>query len=201
MKYKIQTKYIIICNLFIFVCIAICIYYINNRIQLESKYPIQKLNISNNDNILSIGILGDSWAYNSHIYNMDIYISNLLKSNNIESKIVIKGKKGAKSKDIYLSLVKPNYNLDFSSILNSSLDYCIIFIGINDLHGQYGKKFYTYHTSLIIDILLKNNITPILIEIPYFNNESQYEKYSIIKKICYHILSFYTNLNFKLDFL
>jgi len=32
--------------------------------------------------------------------------------------------------------------------------YTIVFCDINDSHGQYGKRFYACHTSLIIQELL-----------------------------------------------
>ena len=54
-------------------------------------------------------------------------------------------------------------------LLESGADYCIVFAGINDAAANLGKKQYKYHMSLIIDLLLKNGVRPILIEIPNVN--------------------------------
>lgn len=172
--------------------LATGIFYIKKRILLEKKIYTPCVEIIK-DSITTIGIIGDSWAYNSQVYNMDYYIDSLMKTYNHECKVIVYGQKGAKSKDIYLSLINHNLNQI------NKLDYCIVFSGINDLHGQYGKDFYVHHTTMIIEQLLKYKITPIIIEIPSFNNVSQYSKYPKWKQTCYKILAFYTSGNWSLN--
>ncbi|MBE6282256.1 MAG: SGNH/GDSL hydrolase family protein [Bacteroides sp.] len=182
--------------LFIIIILLMGIYHIEKRISLATRNKTLYYQKIPKDTILSIGIIGDSWAYNSHTYNMELFIDSILTQNKIYSHIVTRGKKGAKSKDLYQFLTDSN---NHQHNINNQFDYCIIYIGINDLHGQYGATYYIHHTSLIINHLLKRNIKPILIEIPYFYNESQYDKYPFWKIFCYRMLSLYTNRNFDLD--
>lgn len=169
--------------------------FLNNRLSITPKAIIEtKRNVSE-DSIIRIGILGDSWAYNSVIFNFPYYIDSLLNNKQIKSYTsLIKGLPGAKSKDIYIWLKK--------NILDDPLKgykYCILFCGLNDLHGQYGNNYYSQHTMYIIDYLLKHKVKPIIFEIPFTYHLNQYKTYPLWKRYAYTILSLITSKNVDLD--
>lgn len=146
-----------------------------------------------NDSVLKIAIIGDSWASQASQYKLDEYMDSLLYVHNIKSKTYIKGEPGAKSKTIYLNMFSEDSIFSTKYIIQKQPQYCIIFGGINDLHGQYGDEYYMHHLLLIINTLLHYNIKPIIIEIPFFYNQEQYKLYSYTKQTGYKILSLLTS--------
>lgn len=164
---------------------------IENRISLSEYNDSIQYNVFN-DSILKIGIIGDSWAVNANRYLFGKYIDSLYNLENIKSNtFYIYGLNGSKSKDIYQNLID-------NQLINQhkmKFDYCIVFAGINDLHGQYGAEFYSYHIKQIINYLLNRHITPIIIEIPNFDILEQYKLYPLWKFTLYKLLSLYTSGN------
>ena len=121
------------------------------------------------DDTLRIAMIGDSWAaMRSH----DIDNALQTKLNNqtkLSVKMVSKGKGGEKSRGIYQLLFEENDKNGTKAIIASGLDYCIVSAGINDAAANLGSHQYCYYMRLILNLLLSNNICPILIEIPDVN--------------------------------
>lgn len=170
---------------------------IKDRTAVLSVIPTYTNYNNPNDSIIKIGIIGDSWAVNSHNHNFGNYIDSLFAASGITSQTsLLYGKNGIKTKDIYQNLI---YNNLVKETLNSNMDYCIVFGGINDLHGQYGPEYYSKHIESIMNYLLYHKITPIIIEIPDTYYLEQYKLYPLWKRISYKILSLYTCGNIHLN--
>lgn len=170
---------------------------IKDRTAVLSDIPTCINNNMPNDSILRIGIIGDSWAVNFHKLNFGNYMDSLFIASGITSEtFLLYGKNGIKTKDIYRNLI---YNNHVKEKLNSNMDYCIVFGGINDLHGQYGPEYYSKHIESMIIYLLNHKITPIIIEIPDTYYLEQYKLYPLWKRMSYRILSLYTNGSTNLD--
>ena len=148
---------------------------------------------NNNDSILNITFIGDSWAENANKYMMPQILDSILYSNKIVSKTKVEGEYGATSRDIYI-----NFHTH-EEILNPLPNIAIISCGVNDSHGQYGSEFYTHHTLLLLRTLLDLDITPILIELPKYEISEQYNYYSYCKRFAYKTLSFLTDCSWNIN--
>ena len=90
---------------------------------------------------------------------------------------------GATSKTIYAEFAT---DTPIQEVLKNGPDYCIISAGINDSNLKLGCDFYQHHIMLIVDFLLRNEIVPIIIEIPDYNIEKVYSESSLMQKILRH---------------
>lgn len=90
---------------------------------------------------------------------------------------------GTTSKTIYTEFAT---NTPIQEVLKNGPDYCIISAGINDSNLKLGCDFYQYHIRLIVDFLLRNEIVPVIIEIPDYNIEKVYSESSLMQKIRRH---------------
>ena len=141
-------------------------YYIRWNHLWQECSPIPAYQIEyHQDDTLRILIIGDSWA-ERHSFHQDNLLCSLLRKEVIcPVKVVSKGKGGEKSREIY-QLMFTNDGYGTKPFLESGVDYCIIFAGINDAAANRGTKQFCYHYKLILDLLLKNHIVPVVIEIP-----------------------------------
>lgn len=135
----------------------------------SETYDYFEIEKKDNDSILQIGIIGDSWV---SVFPLDSIVQSKLQDNEIHSKVMGASHPGATSKMIYENLFLPKSE-KFSSkfIIENTPKYCIIIAGINDSFRGVGKDFYADHMLKIINTLLHYDITPIIFEIPNFGIE------------------------------
>ncbi|SDE19462.1 hypothetical protein SAMN05216464_104295 [Mucilaginibacter pineti] len=155
-------------------------FYINQRYSFEKRHafiPEKKYK----NNILRIGIIGDSWATGISI---DTIISDEFLRHGQKTEIISFGQPEAKTKQIYDNLyATPGTPYSSSEILHHNLDYCIILAGTSDASGEMGAKFYAYYCSLIIDDLLKNKIEPVFVTMPSFGFKETTDSLGILKNV------------------
>lgn len=168
---------------------------VSQRLSKANPQTYYEIAEEKNDSILRIAIIGDSWASQASQNKLDEYMDSLLYGHSIKSKTYIKGEPGAKTKTIYLNMFSKDSLFGTKHIIKKHPQYCIVFGGINDLHGQYGDKYYMHHLLLIINTLIHYNIKPVIIEIPFFYNQEQYKLYSYKRQVEYKILSLLTSSN------
>lgn len=155
-------------------------YYFNKRYALEKRYASVPEKRHKN-NILRIGIIGDSWATG---ISLDTIISDEFLRRGIKTEVISFGEPEAKTKDIYDNLYAgPGTPYSSSEILHHNLDYCIILAGTSDAAGEMGAKFYAYYSSLIIGDLAKNNIEPVFVTMPDFGFKEVTDSLGILKKV------------------
>lgn len=159
-------------------------------VAFEAKYFHDKYSYSNQQEFfpsklkkeenLKIGIIGDSWVVRQDLNHL---IKNELAKKGKPAQIISSGNPGAKSKLIYENLFK-NENEDFSSkkIITSQPKYCIVIAGVNDAATRVGSKFYSHHILLIIKTLLHYKITPIIVNLPEFGINEDYEQKQMVAK-------------------
>ena len=130
------------------------------------------------DDTLRIAFIGDSWAFLHQEH--PCQISRIL-SDSIHQPVSIMsaGIPGATSKTIYAEFAT---DTPIQEVLKNGPDYCIISAGINDSNLKLGCDFYQQHIRLIVDFLLRNNIVPVIIEIPNYNIEKVYSESSLTQK-------------------
>ncbi len=143
---------------------SLAIYHINKYAYANKLHQTPRK--SGKDSILTIAIIGDSWA---SVKVMDTLIHNTLLTKNISSKTISSGEGGATTKQVYQNLFKDSLEGGSSRfVLEAKPEYCIILAGINDSALQYGGHFYSYHVRLIIKTLLEHKIKPVVISLPEF---------------------------------
>ena len=151
--------------LFIFICI-IGIGMLSISPFYSPANELKPYHISHkNDDTIRIAFIGDSWA-NFHKRHHCIIDSIIMERVGAVSTLRSVGIDGITSKDVYYSFF---YNDSIHDALCWGPDYCIISAGINDTDLKIGKSYYKRNMQLILDFLLKNEITPIIIEIPNYN--------------------------------
>ena len=132
----------------------------------RKPYPITK----NDDDTIRVAYIGDSWAFFHQPY--DKIISEVLsKKLNRPAKVISLGFCGRSSKEIYWRLFDDTI---MKSFISKGFDYCIVSAGINDSNKKMSTLYYIRSIEYIINFMLFNNTTPIIIEIPDYDIEKMY---------------------------
>lgn len=139
---------------------------------IPSHAPLTYSVSHHQDDTLRIAYIGDSWAFLHHRHHCGID-SLIFDSLHIPTKVVSAGASGAPSKII---LERMGADGGIRKALDEGPDYCIISAGINDANLKLGKDYYAQHLRLMIRFLLRNHITPVIIEIPDIDLRRQYEQ-------------------------
>ena len=136
---------------------------------------------TNPENGLQIGIIGDSWVVRQ---NLDSLLQKKLLDRGIQSEIYSSGNPGAKTKKIYENLFEDDTE-EFSSkkVIEKKPDYCIVIAGVNDAATHVGPGFYTHHMVMIIKTLLHYNIRPVIVSLPEFGVEEDFNNKNIISSL------------------
>lgn len=89
--------------------------------------------------------------------------------------VVVKtaGISGLTSKDIYYCIFR---NDSIRRVIEWGPDFCFVVAGINDTDRKMGKGYYKENMQLIIEFLLENHITPIILEIPSYDILFSYKR-------------------------
>ena len=120
---------------------------------------------SHDDDTLRIAYIGDSWAY-LHQEIPTIMDSLITAGTNMPVVIRNAGVGGLASKEIYYSIFK---NKLFRDLVEWGPDFCFVSAGINDTNRKLGRSNYKENMRLIIGLLLANDITPVIMEIPLYD--------------------------------
>lgn len=130
---------------------------------------------------LRIGIIGDSWLVREKL---DSLVERKLSEKGISAKVFSSGNPGATSKVIYENLFKEE-NEDFSSrkVIESHPEYCIVVAGVNDAAKHLGPAYYAHHMELIINTLLHYNIRPVVVSLPGFGVEEDFQTKNIFSRL------------------
>ena len=173
------------------VFVIIFAWYLIDRFSYENKQSYYQVNGINQDTVLTIGIIGDSWVAGQKLDNL---LHQELLKNGLDNRIISSGHPGAKSKLIYQNLFENKHNEHSSKfIIESKPDYCIIIAGVNDEVGQIGKGFYAHHMIMIIETLLHYQIKPIIVELPVVGIEEATNQMGFIKKYRNMTFAYFNN--------
>lgn len=165
-------------------------WYLIDRFSYSNELPYYSIPVDN-DNTLTIGIIGDSWVAGRQL---DSLLHNGLLKRGFENKIISSGHPGAKSKLIYQNLFEEKGNENSSKfIIENRPDYCIVIAGVNDAVGQVGANFYSHHIVLIIKTLLHYNIKPIIVDLPEFGIVETINDMGFVKRERNKIFARFTN--------
>lgn len=162
-----------------------------------SPYEIPPLH---NDDTLRIAFIGDSWAdYHTLLSGDTIMEKAASKIYNHPVKTQTRGKKGALSKEVYFFMfsnktTEHSYEPDRCTqpLIEEHPNYCVIFTGINDVTYLRTTSYYAENMRLIIQLLLHNNIRPVVMEIPLVNFTEPMHRKKIRERWFYKIRSILT---------
>ena len=133
------------------------------------------------DDTIRIAYIGDSWA-DRHKYEKCI-IDSLVAFKTGKSVVIrTAGINGLKSKNIYYSIFRDD---SVRRVIEWGPNFCFVAAGINDSDRKIGKKYYKENMRLIIDLLLENNIVPIILEIPSYDIRFSFKRRSRLIKLQY----------------
>ena len=132
------------------------------------------------EDTLRIAYIGDSWAYwhKDHECQIAQILENTL---HCPVKVHSYGICGRTSREIYENMFE---NSDFNDFLTKRrYEYCYVSAGINDTHKKMSIPYYQQSINYIIQLMLTNNVHPIIQEIPDYdikkidNNQKFYKKF------------------------
>lgn len=133
------------------------------------------------DDTIRIAYIGDSWAYGHG--NMSCIIDSLLlNATGKPVEVRTAGISGLTSKNIYYGLFK---NVSMRNVIEWGPDFCFVVAGINDSDRKMGVGYYKENMKLIIELLLEQHITPIILEIPSYNIKYSFERRNRMVKLKY----------------
>lgn len=133
------------------------------------------------DDTIRIAYIGDSWAEGHKAVDCEIdSLVGMATGRSVNVKTV--GISGLTSKNIYYGIFR---NDSFKDVIEWGPDYCFVLAGINDSDRKMGKYYYKENMRLIIELLLDNNIVPIVLEIPSYDIKFSFERRNRQTKVLY----------------
>jgi len=141
------------------------------------------------DDTLRLAIIGDSWAFYHHDYDVSL-AQQLSEKTHHPVKTSTYGLCGATSKEVYCSIFEDE---TLHRLLKNGFDYCFLSVGINDTYKKMGADYYAHHTTLILRFLLQNGISPIILEIPDYDINFAYEHQTSGRKCLRQLSMLITN--------
>lgn len=159
-----------------------CVYYIKpyyTPAEIQNGLSV----IRHDDDTIRIAYIGDSWA-DGH-KRVRCIIDTLVYSS-IGKPVVVRtaGISGLTSKNIYYSVFR---NDSMRNVIEWGPKFCFIVAGINDSDRKMGKLFYKENMKLLIELLLNNNIIPIVLEIPQYDIHFSFKRKSRFVKVQYMV--------------
>ena len=189
---------------FVLALLGVGTYYIVTIFQeafgVAEELPAYSIPPKHNDDTLRVAIIGDSWAWIHAEMNYDtLFEQYAQRLTSRPVKCFSKGHNGQKTKGVYYDMfanrdVKYEWERTYctQSLLEQHPDYCIVMAGINDLCRQVPPETYAENYRLIIQLLLKNGIRPVVMEIPEFDVVAACKQLGEVKYNCYRYLSLFT---------
>lgn len=166
-------------------------YYLIDRFSYSKELPYYALNNSNQDTILTIGIIGDSWVAGNKL---DSLLHADLLEHGLKTNIISSGHGGAKTKLIYQNLFKGLHEEHSSKfIIEKRPDYCIVIAGVNDAGSEIGSHFYSFHMIEIIKTLLHYKIKPVIVTLPEFGVKEVIDNMNVVSRNRNVISAFFNN--------
>jgi len=177
MKFKLKIKLTLLLILIGAIGLG---FYFHQRYSLKKRHTLVHEK-RYKDEILRVGVIGDSWAMGLTI---DTIIKNEFLKHGIKAEVTSFGQPEAKTKQVYDNLyADPGQPYSSYNILHHNLDYCVILAGTSDAEGAMGAKFYAYYCSLIISDLARSHIEPVFVTMPEFGFKEETDSLGILKKV------------------
>jgi len=138
------------------------------------------------DDTIRIAYIGDSWAYLHGVKEHKCRIARLLQDTlHCPVRVSTFGISGLTSKELYEAMYDDNNFRGFMS--GQRYDYCYISAGINDTYRKMSIRYFRQSMNCIIQMLLYNDIHPIIQEIPDYDITISYYWQNRVMKLHRHL--------------
>ena len=173
-----MKKYIVVVFLLLFSTVAFVCYYSYNPCYQPAEWQTSLSVQHHNDDTIRIAYIGDSWA--DFHKNIRCVIDSMIYAQvGRPAQIKNAGVGGLISREVYNGIFT---NRDIRSVIEWGPDFCFVSAGINDSNRKTGSDCYKENMRLLISLLLDNHITPVILEIPYYDIKYTFRKKSLASK-------------------
>ena len=185
------AKYKLFCSLFIALTLLGWTAYLSFQYYTPPSYRRPFLMSQEAEDTLRIAYIGDSWAYWHKDH--ECQIAQLLEDTlHRPVKVHSYGICGRTSREIYENMFE---NSNFKEFLTKRrYEYCYVSVGINDTHKKMSIQYYKQSISHIIQLLLINNVHPIIQEIPDYDIKMIDDKQKSYKKFVRRIYMYFHDM-------
>ena len=117
-----------------------------------------------------VALIGDSWVARG---GLDKPLAKYLADYGMRVSFVRSGHSGANTRQLYRDLIfeTDERRSKVNIFSDAGIWYCVIVAGVNDTASHLGADFYAHHMAAIVKVLLANNITPVVVEVPEYGIE------------------------------
>ena len=169
------------------------------------EHPAYQIPPKHDDDTLRVAVIGDSWAEYHTTLECDTIFRRMAKRLTKKPvKCFSNGHSGKMSKEIYNEMfadrtVEHAWERNYCTqpLIEQHPDYCIVMAGINDMRLYKPIDFYTGNYRMIINLLLKNGIRPVVMEMPDVDFKSALENRSFVDQMAFRVLSWITKVDYR----
>lgn len=178
-------------------------FYVDKTLFVAEELPIYVIGPRPDDDTLRVAVIGDSWAeYHASLECDTIFYRFAKRLISHPVKGFSRGHSGLVTKEIYYEMfsdhtVEHSWDIDRCTqpLIEQHPDYCIIMAGINDWRLFKPKNFYIGNYRLMLNLLLKNGIRPVVMEVPDVDMEYFHGNRRFYRKWMFDLLSLFTRID------
>lgn len=177
--------------------------FIDKELFVSEELPIYDIGPHPNDDTLRVAVIGDSWAeYHTSLECDTIFCRYAKRLTSLPVKSFSRGHSGKTTKEVYYEMfsdrtVEHVWDVDRCTqpLMEQHPDYCIIMAGINDWRLFKSCHFYVENYRLMLNLLIKNGIRPVVMEMPNVDMIYFHGKRKIYRKWMFKTLSLLTGID------
>ncbi len=178
--------------------------FVEEEFGVAEELPIYDIGPHPNDDTLRVAVIGDSWAeYHTSLECDTIFCRFAKRLTARPVKCFSRGHSGKVTKEIYYEMfsdhtVEHSWDIDrcLQPLIEQHPDYCIIMAGINDMRLCKPAVFYTGNYHLIINLLIKNGIRPVVLELPGVDLKYFHEKRRFYRRWMFDVVALLTKIDY-----
>ena len=171
---------------------------------INEEYPIYEIPPKVQDDTLRVAVIGDSWAEYHMTLECDTIFCRYAKTVTSQPvKCFSRGHSAKITKEIYNEMfaehtVEHSWERDHcvQPLIEQHPDYCIIMAGINDMRLSKPAEFYVGNYRLMLNLLIKNGIRPVVLEIPGVDLKYFHENRRFYRRWMFDIISLWTKIDY-----
>lgn len=178
--------------------------YTKEELFVADELPIYDIGPRPNDDTLRVAVIGDSWAeYHASLECDTIFFRYAKRLTSRPVKCFSRGHSGKITKEIYYEMfsdhtVEHSWDIDrcLQPLIEQHPDYCIIMAGINDMRLCKPADFYTGNYRLMLNLLIKNGIRPVVLEMPGVDLKYFHENRRFYRRWMFDVVALLTKIDY-----
>lgn len=178
--------------------------YTKEELFVADELPIYDIGPRPNDDTLRVAVIGDSWAeYHASLECDTIFCRYAKRLTSRPVKCFSRGHSGKITKEIYYEMfsdhtVEHSWDIDrcLQPLIEQHPDYCIIMAGINDMRLCKPADFYTGNYRLMLNLLIKNGIRPVVLEMPGVDLKYFHENRRFYRRWMFDVVALLTKIDY-----